>query len=134
MAGKAEIRRLIRGRLAAFTASAIAEKSERICEAIARQPAWIQASLVCLFAPQPTEPDVELLWAKIGGRQFCYPRVNGAELDLIRVAERASLETSRWQLREPLHDVAKVVSPESIDLILVPGLAFSPAGGRLGRG
>ena len=62
------------------------------------------------------------------------PRVNGTELDLISVKNPTALQTSRWQLREPLHDETKIVAPVRLDVIFVPGLAFSLGGLRLGRG
>lgn len=134
MPAKPELRKIVRARLAQLQPDQIAEKSARICEAIARHPAWLEARVVCLFAAQATEPHVELLWKKIESRQICYPRVNGIDLDLIRVGDPASLQTSRWQLREPIHDEANILAPGQIDLLLVPGLAFSTDGERLGRG
>ncbi len=134
MSSKPEFRKLARSRLAELDSGAIAEKSARICEAIARHPAWLQARTVCLFAAQATEPHVELLWKKSEARQICYPRVNGVDLDLIRVSGPDALQTSRWQLREPTHDEANIIAPSQIDLLLVPGLAFSTTGERLGRG
>lgn len=134
MAGKPELRKALRERIAQLTPSDAAEKSARICEAIARHPVWQQARTVGLFAAQASEPHVELLWKSVAGQKICYPRVNGTELDFILVSDPSTLEKSRWQLREPIHDEARIVAPENIDLLLVPGLAFSKAGGRLGRG
>ncbi len=131
---KAALRKLVRERLAAMDAKTRAAKSAGICSQIANQPEWQGARIVCLFAPQAHEPDVELLWAERDSRVFCYPRVNGVELDLLKIADPAELQTSRWQLREPIHDPEKVVEPSAIDLILVPGVAFTRELLRLGRG
>ena len=53
-----------------------AGNSRAIVAALAAHPAFLAAQTVALFAPIPTEPDVELLWEN-SARQFCYPRVTG---------------------------------------------------------
>jgi 5-formyltetrahydrofolate cyclo-ligase len=95
-------------------------------------PEWKTARVVCLFAPLPGEPDIELL--KTGKRRVCYPRVNGVELDLYYVTDPQAMEQSRWGIREPQAEARHAADHRDIDLIVVPGLAFSPGGGRLGRG
>jgi len=123
----------MRSRLS-FTPAEVAEKSARICQRIAAEPAWPQARTVALFASLPLEPDVELLWRQVGARKFCYPRMREGELDLVWVADRESLVLTRWGIREPRFDSAQLVLPGEIDLMLVPGLAFTRDGHRLGRG
>jgi 5-formyltetrahydrofolate cyclo-ligase len=46
----------------------------------------------------------------------------------------ALVRASRWNLREPDLRTAMVVDPRAIDLILVPGVAFTHEGFRVGRG
>lgn len=131
---KPELRRLVALRLGALPPEARAEKSAALCREIAGTAEWAAARTVGLFSPLPSEPDVDLLWAALGTRQACYPRVNGGELLFIRVPDRAALLASRWNLLEPPHREDCVVPPEEIGLLLVPGVAFTPDGHRLGRG
>jgi 5-formyltetrahydrofolate cyclo-ligase len=132
MSAKPALRKIIREKIARLTPHETAEKSFRICKAISQMSEWKTARVVCLFAPLPGEPDVELL--KIGSRRVCYPRVNGVELDLYYVTDPQSMERTRWGIREPQADARHAADPGDIDLILVPGIAFSREGGRLGRG
>jgi len=136
MTTKEELRESVRGRLKNLPAEEIAWKSYMICDFIQQQSAWREAKIVALFASLPTEPVVEFLWDDIrsSGKKACYPKVNGDNLTLITVSDPSELVTSRWQLREPVMREPNLQSLEKIDLILVPGLAFSRLGERLGRG
>ena len=119
-------------RLHAMSAQSRREASERICRAIRLTSAWEKATLVCAFLPLPSEPQIQPLWAAAAGPAFCFPRVRGVELQLIQIENRAHLAAADWKL-EAFAD-SPLVAPESVDLILVPGLAFTRDGRRLGRG
>jgi 5-formyltetrahydrofolate cyclo-ligase len=134
---KAEFRREMRTRLAALGA-ARAEKSRAIVATLARHPGFAghrQTGWIALFSPLPTEPDIETLW-ETTPRRFCYPRVANGALEFVEVEKLDHLTTSRWhpQIREYGHAAARIVPPEEIRSILVPGLAFTRQGHRLGRG
>ena len=86
------------------------------------------------FAPQFREPDVDMLWDQIAKRTFAYPCVEQERLGLYAVASLFDLRPGPWELREPFADPALAIDPGSIDLILVPGVAFTRSGARLGRG
>ncbi len=111
-----------------------AEKSARLCDAIVNSSAWQTARTIAIFAPQPREPDVEMLWAHGAGKSFAYPRVEEDRLDLFRVDSLYELAPGAFGVREPGADPARNVSPGALDLILVPGVAFTREGARLGRG
>jgi 5-formyltetrahydrofolate cyclo-ligase len=136
MTRKEELRESIRQRLRGLPPEEIAWKSYQLCNALLEQKVWREARIVALFASLPTEPVVEFLWDGIrrDGKKACYPKVNGENLTLISVNDPTELVTSRWQLREPVMREPNLQSLEKIDLILVPGLAFSRNGERMGRG
>jgi len=75
-----------------------------------------------------------MLWTGADGKVFAYPRVTGDRLDLFRVTSLYELQPGAWGIREPAADPANALAPESIDLIVVPGVAFTRHGARLGRG
>lgn len=132
MPAKSALRKSIREILGRLNPGEIAEKSARLCEAVEGLPQWKTARIVCLFSPLPDEPDLGLL--RLQGRRICYPRVNGSELDLYFVDDPRAMEKSRWNIREPVVAANQPADHREIDLILVPGIAFSREGGRLGRG
>lgn len=130
---KADVRKKMRA-LPLLAAEERTQRSKEICDAIVADEAWREARKVGLFAPQATEPDIELLWEEASTRTFCYPRVRDRELDFLRVVDRAALFPGRWNLREPVFDPQQIVDVAELDVILVPGLAFTCTGERLGRG
>jgi len=136
MTSKEELRESIRARLRDLPPEEIAWKSYLICDHIQRLPVWQEARIVSLFASLPNEPVTEFLWEDIraSGKKVCYPKVIGENLSLILVSDPAELVNSRWQLREPVMREPNLQALEKIDLLLVPGLAFSPDGHRMGRG
>ena len=133
MQSKEEIRRAI-GSILPAPPDLRAERSARLCEAIAAFPQWQTARSVAFFAPQPREPDIEMLWAHAGERSICYPRVEGDQIGLYQVGTLYELRAGRWGLREPDADPARAVPLHKVELILVPGVAFTRDGRRLGRG
>ena len=131
---KSELRKAIRFRLEALPLEVLAEKSAIISREIAGSEDWKAARTVAFFSPLPSEPNVDLLWAVLEARIVCYPRVDGDGLIFLKVPDRAALLESRWNLLEPAHQEDAIVPLEEIDLLFVPGMAFTPDGHRMGRG
>lgn len=132
MVSKADLRRRIRGELAARSPAELAAASEKIRAAITELAAWKDARSVGLFAPLAGEPGIDPLFAtaQAAGKRVYYPQVTPEGLVFAEVRDLTELVTGRWQLREP----ANGESPAALDLVLVPGMAFTAGGGRLGRG
>ncbi len=61
-------------------------------------------------------------------------RVSGTSLEFHRCQAIDHLRAGPWNLLEPDPQHCPVVPASEIDLFLIPGLAFTRAGGRLGRG
>ena len=135
---KADVRRQLRD-LPPLSPSEGERRSGLICDAIRRHPAWEGARVVALYFGSRHEPSLESLWLGDDSREFGFPRVNGSGIDDERLTfHRArtidDLLPSRWGLREPASNAETEMSPQNFDLVLVPGVAFSADGARLGRG
>jgi 5-formyltetrahydrofolate cyclo-ligase len=106
-------------------------RSLLICEKLL--PFFSGMNSLALFAPMSTEPDLDLLWnhgALVEHSLLSYPRREGKTLSFHLISALAELIPGRFGIREP----APAHSPKQLDLIVVPGLAFTAQGNRLGRG
>jgi len=64
-------------------------------------------------------------------KHFYLPRVNGVNLDILPY-DRSRLHLGAFNIEEP--DGNETVSINSIELIIVPGVAYDRHGNRIGRG
>jgi len=113
------------------------ERSLALCRRVVASPEWSAAATVGLFAALLTEPDLAPLWepwAGGEGKRFCYPRMEGEVIRFYSVARPSALLASRWNLLEPPPGEEALVSPGEIDLLFVPGVAFTREGHRMGWG
>jgi 5-formyltetrahydrofolate cyclo-ligase len=135
---KAILRQQFKQRLAAITPDQRRADSRLICERICARPAWQSARTILFFAPLPDEPD---LWPLLEetlktGRGAALPSYL-ADKDLYEAALIADahkdLKPGRYGILEPGPDCPRIPIL-NLDIILVPGVAFSRDGYRLGRG
>lgn len=133
---KTALRREMRERLSALSMQERAERSKLIVSRLVTLPRWKAARRVLLFCPLPGEPDVDLLWAagSLEGKRCAYPRIEGDRLTLCEVNTLSDLQPGRWSLREPPDFIDSRRNLSEFDLLLVPGLAYTASGKRLGRG
>lgn len=72
------------------------------------------------------------------GKKIVVPYCAGRDLGLFLLESPDELAPGTWGILEPRPELraaaGKRAGPESIDLALVPGVAFDSRGGRLGRG
>ena len=90
-------------------------------------------SCVFAFIGVGTEPDTSRWIAEMVGRgiRVVLPRVEGRTMLVVDVTEQTQFTTSRFGIPEP---GGEAIDPQSIDAVIVPGLAFTPDGQRLGQG
>ncbi|HYB91725.1 MAG TPA: 5-formyltetrahydrofolate cyclo-ligase [Candidatus Binataceae bacterium] len=97
------------------------------------------AAAVVLYAAKDNEVATDLICedALGSGRRVYFPRFDRERglLDAVRVESRGDLGPGAFGILEP-PSASEAAAPASLAgaLICVPGLAFAPDGGRLGRG
>jgi 5-formyltetrahydrofolate cyclo-ligase len=97
---------------------------------------YLNASTICFYHSKAEEVDTQKIIKeelKSGKKEIVLPRVSGDHLVLYRISSFSDLETGAYGLLEPKITCQKV-STHKVNLYIIPGLAFSPVGWRLGRG
>lgn len=97
-----------------------------------------QAGMILLYAPFRGEVGTDLIAtaARMAGKRLALPRVQKEPRRLWLHAysgDPASLVKGAYGIREPEADWP-LVEPGAVDLVVVPGVGFDPAGHRLGYG
>ena len=134
MPTKDDLRIEMKQRLRALDLRTRAAASEKICHAIAHDVVWKSARLAAAFLPSPGEPRIAPLWERPDAPAICIPRVRGPRCDLVLLPDRDALANADWQLTGPEFDALPPIDIATVEVMLVPGLAFTAEGLRLGRG
>ncbi len=78
--------------------------------------------------------------ALAGGKRIIVPYciVETNQLELFHLEDMSELVEGAYKILEPKPELrtvpGKIVQPEELDLVMVPGTAFDPRGGRMGQG
>lgn len=107
-----------------------------MAQALFALPCWQQAQTVLAFAALPDEPDTLPILRKTlaDDKRLLLPRVADAgRMDWVEISDLSLLQRGAYGILEPPADLPAVCPPEDA-LFLVPCLAVSPDGVRLGRG
>lgn len=114
-----------------------ARLSDAICARATALPELEAAATIMLFAAFRSEVDTGplLSWGLARGKAVCCPRVLGPRrMVAYRVTDLASdLVPGAWGIPEPREGLEEV-TPDRMDVVVVPGAAFDTAGNRCGYG
>lgn len=129
---KSEIRRTVREALHAMSQEDISLSSLKLCRCIAYNEFVKRANVVALFSSLSDEPcTAELIEVLSKKHTIVLPRVCGDAMDFYPYSKH-TLSVGSYGILEPQHGIP--VSVAEIDVIVVPGVAFTKSGIRLGRG
>ncbi|HEY2588290.1 MAG TPA: 5-formyltetrahydrofolate cyclo-ligase [Tepidisphaeraceae bacterium] len=137
MTSKAAIRRRLREMLAAVSETERHQKSLAACSLVAATPEFAAARVVMLFLSTPTEIDTASLALKCwqAGKTVVVPKVSWDQRRMLPVeisSLNAGMAITGPGVREPIS--GQPIPVDFIDLVVVPGLGFTPSGHRIGRG
>jgi 5-formyltetrahydrofolate cyclo-ligase len=106
-------------------------RSVELWSRLAELPAYAAARTVMAFASMANEPDTDGLFARLAldSKVLVLPRMEGDVI--VPVVMTGAVTVGRWDIREP---VGPAIDPTTIDLVVVPGVAFTLDGRRLGHG
>lgn len=133
---KATLRLKARAARRALTPEVRTEAARVIAERVLDLPEMQDVRAVLVYGASPEEADPAVLEATLRERgvRIAYPRVAGPqELELHWIGDRSELVPGSFGLLQPSAE-ATCALPEHIDAIIVPGVAFDEACGRVGYG
>jgi 5-formyltetrahydrofolate cyclo-ligase len=129
---KSALRREVRARLAVLDADEKRIRSQYICNEVKKHLAVSGSRVVALFSPLGYEPDIWPLVESLASTvSVVLPRVEGDIMNFY-VYDRNSMAVGSFGINEPQNSVG--VDAGEIDAIVVPGVAFTMDGARMGRG
>ena len=132
LSDKRTVRRAVRAEIAKLSAEERSALSSQIFSKIASLEQIKQASVVALFVALPDEPQtadfIEQL--SLQNKRIVVPRIEGKDMNFYDISE--GLQCGAFGIMEPIANTP--IKPCEIDLMIVPGVAFTREGARLGRG
>ena len=133
---KSAIRKQLRERLNDMSEADRHAKSVAACGLIAASPEFAAARVIMLYLSTPTEVDTAPLALRAWqhSKTIVVPKVSWDQRRMLPV-EITSLRdglTTTGPVREPIAGTPMPV--DLIDMVIVPGVGFTPAGKRIGRG
>ena len=145
---KQELRQEIRRRKAACSLEERAALSALVTARLLQHPHWTSAQTVLLYHSLPDEVNTHDLirQACAEGKRVLLPAVVGDDLELRELPQPSALSPQPSalspqspSLREGAFHILEPTGPlftdyDAIDLAVIPGVAFTPDGRRLGRG
>ena len=131
---KVAIRQMIREKKRAMSEEQVVAASTRLGELFFACPQYLQARTIYGYLPYNQEvrtiPILERALAD--GKRVAVPKVYGDEMCFIYMDDLRKVEKNHWGIPEPVADGPVAGDPAA--LVLMPGLAFDPAGHRIGYG
>ncbi len=131
---KKELRRSIRERKRAMTEEEIVQRSEKLGKLFVQSEAYKNAKTIYGYLPynQEVRTVPMLEQALKDGKKVAVPKVYGDEMKFLYLDDLTQVEKGYAGIPEPIAD--EPVADDETALVLMPGLAFDPAGHRIGYG
>ncbi|MFT8713463.1 MAG: 5-formyltetrahydrofolate cyclo-ligase [Leuconostoc pseudomesenteroides] len=109
-------------------------ESHQLYQLLLETAAWQEAGTIAVTLSMPLEldtaPIIEAAWS--ANKKTVVPKIVHHQMIFVPFDDASNLQTGQLSIREPVTDSA--VPENKIDLVIVPGLAFTKNGARLGFG
>ncbi len=129
---KKNVRKLVRERVSALSVEEKQQKSTMLSIALLVHPMVRDAQVVALFFPLSDEPQIgKIIELLSHERTVLLPRIEGDVMHFY-CYQSGGLEKGSYGIMEPMG--GEPFPPSKIDVMIIPGVAFTAGGARLGRG
>ncbi len=130
---KKALRRTIRERKAEHTAEELAQKSLEAIKKLETHDRFIRAEVVCLYSSLSDEVDThDLIERYKAEKRILLPSIDNGVIELHEYGTADATQMGDFGITESCGRV--FTDYDSIELAVIPGMAFDAEGNRLGRG
>ena len=137
---KAELRALMHDLRRQQNTAQVEELSRRIQQRVLQLPIWNAAARICCYLAKSDEVQTDRLMAaaRAADKEIWIPAWHAKKrrYECVPLKSSDEMVPGRFDVREPAHPrwMPDGVAQTTVELVLVPGLAFDDCGGRLGHG
>ena len=132
MMNKEDIRRQVKARKSLLNEKERVEAARRVFDFLEKTAAFMLSEHILMYRSLDDELSTrEFIDRWHERKKFYLPRVNGVNLDILPY-DRSRLHLGAFNIEEP--DGDDTVDFSSIELVIVPGVAYDRRGNRVGRG
>ena len=134
---KKAARSLCRQRIAATAPEAFVRWGKHMAHRVLQMPQWKEAKTIFCYVALPTEPDTTLLLQRAleEEKTLCVPLIRSQGImDAVVLPQMEALSPGAMGILEPADTSAGILLPQQIDLAILPCMAMSENGARLGKG
>lgn len=136
---KKRLRRFYLAQRRSLPPAVIAQQSTAIAQNVSRFVSLSEAKTIMCYAAMRDEVQTKDICTMIleAGKQLCIPYIYDLQaglMDAVYVRNFSDLTIEAYGILSVKAEVREVVAPETIDAIILPGVAFDRTGNRLGMG
>merc|ERR1719245_1338659 len=140
---KKSLRKQIKGKVATISQENKQYQSKIVTDIVIESSDYIKSKSISLYLHMDDEIQTKnLLIQALKDGKICYiPRyfMRGNAMEMVRLYNIQDYETlplTKWNIKQPSDDEKRpeALDEGSLDLMMVPGMAFTKRGHRLGRG
>jgi len=144
MVAKKGLRAKMKGVLSSLSQESKTAQSAAVTAKLLQLSSYQTARSVAVFLSMEDEVDTDMILEDIlhTGKKCYIPKyfMNSSKMEMVRLQDRqdyTALPLTKWKIKQPADDDIREEAldcVDGLDLILVPGLAFTQTGARCGRG
>jgi len=111
----------------------VVSKSDIIISKLKCSPEYKSAKVILFYVSKDNEVNTHgLIKEASADKKVLVPKVRGQDIDCCKIKSLTELSKGNYDILEP--KVCELVDFETIDLVIVPGVAFDRSGNRIGFG